>query len=257
MYVWLALSHRSVPWEAMMPDYNTGQKKVSFTTEWSSPTWQTKNGLTPNFTDQNTIERDKGHDNEEVVKRVMHLPAEDAAEDESARWKGRCGHHHEAKVQSENRIQVKTSQLGNHFEQRSLTKKASKEFKMSRMCLKGKWDAQQRRAYGWVSQKSSFLATGCQEECGPEHSPTQSCWLPQDSTISTWGMKLSTGWHQTSQKKKKIRQNRGIIRCTQAGCQICISLFSKINGEHFRLWFHNYNKWPIYCWSQKEYMMIH
>lgn len=38
MYVRLALSHRSVPWDTMMPDYNTGQKKVSLTTEWSSPT---------------------------------------------------------------------------------------------------------------------------------------------------------------------------------------------------------------------------
>lgn len=66
MYVQLALSHTSVPWDAMMPDYNTRQEKVSLAREWSSPIWQTKKGLTRNYTDQNTIEREKEH---ELMKR--------------------------------------------------------------------------------------------------------------------------------------------------------------------------------------------
>lgn len=73
----------------------------------------------------------------------MHLPAElkhrMSLQDEKAGME---------KVQSENRIQAKSSPLGNHFEQRSLTKTASKEFKVSIVCLKGKWDAQQRRVSG-------------------------------------------------------------------------------------------------------------
>lgn len=56
------------------------------------------------------------------------------------------GGHQEAKVQRENRIQVEASKLGRHYERPD--KKGTKEFKMSMLSLKGKWNAQQRRAHG-------------------------------------------------------------------------------------------------------------